>query len=125
MFNNCYPGFNNVFQTCEYEDIPNYVNYHTHMINNQIKRHVNIPTFSNSCETRVFHEYDPMMQFMNIGPSCGGYNQPMYANQEFMNNQQPSFMNPSNNQPFYNQQMSNEGMNNFNNFFVPFPYRNN
>ncbi len=61
---------NQVVQTCNVQDVPHYINYHTHVVNNCIKRHINIPTYSTSSENVYIDEYvqgQPLMQ------------QPMYA----------------------------------------------
>ena len=51
------PAYNQVVQTCNVEMIPHYTNYHTTHVNNCIKRHVNIPVFTESFETVVINEY--------------------------------------------------------------------
>ena len=81
-----YQQFNQVVQMCDVEDIPHYVNYHTHFVNNMVKRHVNIPTYSQSQENVIVNEY------VNGYPMYQGY--PM-CNQQMMNNypnmEQPNF----------------------------------
>lgn len=62
MNNNCgccnkMEGYNQVVNTCNVEMIPHYTNYHTTHVNNCIKRHVNIPVFTESYETVVTNEY--------------------------------------------------------------------
>lgn len=82
-----------VVQTCNVEEVPHMINYHTHMVNNCIKKHVNIPTYTVSEESVLFNEYPqaqmpiPYMQYQQPG-SCGQtmnpymqYQQPMYAGQ--------------------------------------------
>ena len=75
-----------VVQTCNVEEVPHYINYHTHVVNNIVKKHVNIPTYSMS-EENILIEYPPA-QAMPMGympqpiQNCQGtYQQPMYANQ--------------------------------------------
>ena len=60
-----YQQCNQVVQTCNVEDIPHYTNYHTHVVNNMVKRHINIPTYSTSTENVTINEYvqgQPMVQ---------------------------------------------------------------
>ena len=81
--NNVMPTYqqcNQVVQTCDVEDVPHYINYHTHVVNNMVKRHVNIPTYSQSQENVVVNEY------VNGYPM---YQYPMY-NQPMMNFDQPN-----------------------------------
>ena len=59
-----YQQCNQVVQTYNYEDIPHYINYHTHIVNNCVKRHVNVPTCSASTENVVINEYVPTPQMM-------------------------------------------------------------
>lgn len=110
MYRNCYPMFNCNLETCAVEEIPNYVNFHTHTIHNQIKRHVNVPVYSNSCETRVIHEFDGCQNFMNM------YQNPMGMNQNYPNDETNFYNNMNNDMP---------GFGNLNNYFVPFPYNRN
>ena len=60
-----YQQYNQVVQTCNVEEVPHYVNYHTHVVNNLVKRHVNIPTYSTSGENIVINEYAQMPQMVN------------------------------------------------------------
>ena len=74
-----YQQYNQVVQTYNVEEVPHYINYHTHVVNNCVKRHVNIPTYSASGENVVFNEYSPMPQMMNPymqyqQPYCGCQN---------------------------------------------------
>ena len=68
-----YQQCNQVVQTCNVEEVPHYINYHTHIVNNCIKRHVNIPTYSTSGENVMINEYVQGMpmpmynQYINIG----------------------------------------------------------
>lgn len=71
---NCY----NVVQTCNVEEVPHYTNYHTHVVNNCIKRHINIPTYSTDSETVIINEYVEGQPL---------YQQPMY--------QQPMYQQPT------------------------------
>lgn len=66
-----------VVQTCNVQEVPHYVNYHTHVVNNCVKRHVNIPTYSTSGENVIINEYvqgQPMFQQPNM---YQGYPYPM------------------------------------------------
>ena len=92
-----YQQCNQVVQTCNVQDIPHYTNFHTNVINNCIKRHINIPTYSTSQETVFIDQYvdgAPMYQggmygqmpsqATGMGCGCGcnqgqmnAYNQPM------------------------------------------------
>ena len=47
-----------VVQTCNVEEVPHYINYHTHVVNNHVKKHINIPTYSMS-EENIMIEYPP------------------------------------------------------------------
>lgn len=77
---------NQVVQTCNVQDVPHYINYHTHVVNNCIKRHINIPTYSTSAENVMIDEYvqgSPMYaQPMMYGQPM--YNQGMSMNQQMM-----------------------------------------
>ena len=56
---------NQVVPTCNVEDVPQYTNYHTQVVNNCVKRHINIPTYSTSAENIMINEYvqgQPMYQ---------------------------------------------------------------
>lgn len=58
--NNMSPTYNccnQVVNKCYYEDIPHYTNYHTTVVNNCIRRHINIPTFTQSEEVVYTDEY--------------------------------------------------------------------
>lgn len=48
---------NQVVNKCFYCDVPHYINYNTHTINNCIKRHYNVPTYSNTYETVYLDTY--------------------------------------------------------------------
>ncbi len=106
-----YSSCNQVVQTCNVQDVPHYVNYNTHIVNNCIKRHINIPTYSTTSENVYVDEYVQA--------------QPMY--------QQPMFQQPMYQQPMMyspNQYQGNvgvEGINqqnwqtpNMNNQFNPY-----
>ena len=83
----CLPTYqqcNQVVQTCNVQDVPHYVNYHTHVINNCVKRHINIPTYSNSQENVMVNEY---VQGMPL------YQQPFFYNQPFQQ-QMPFYQQP-------------------------------
>lgn len=101
-----YSSCNQVVQTCNVQDVPHYVNYNTHIVNNCIKRHINIPTYSTTSENVYVDEYvqaQPM------------YQQPMY--------QQPIMYSPNQ----YQGNVGVEGINqqnwqtpNMNNQFNPY-----
>ena len=91
-----YQQCNQVVQTCNVEEVPHFINYHTHVVNNCIKRHVNVPTYSTSGENVMINEYvqgTPM------------YQQPMMMNNQMMY-QQP-YMYP------YGQYQGNVGVEGF------------
>ena len=48
---------NQVVQTCNVQEVPHYTNYHTHVVNNCIKKHINIPVYSQSSENVLIDEY--------------------------------------------------------------------
>ena len=50
-------------QTCAV-DIPYYVNYNTHMVNNVVRRHIQIPVYTQTQETVYFDEWQ-------TGCGCG------------------------------------------------------
>ena len=93
--------YNQVLQTCNVEEVPHYQGIHTHVINNCIKKHINIPVYSTSSENVVINEF---VQGQPI------YQQPMMCNQAYSPNQyqanvgtdmpyqgfMPNFMNPYN-----------------------------
>lgn len=64
-------GNQNVIQTYEYDDAYQYVNYHTHYINNCIKRNYLVPVYTTSCETRVIEQCPVMVN------QCPGTYAPM------------------------------------------------
>ncbi len=55
--NNVGCGYNQVINKCFVSDVPHYVNYNTHVVNNCIKRHYIVPTYSTTEETKYFDEY--------------------------------------------------------------------
>ncbi len=57
--NNCstYDNCNYVNEQCQVVDVPHYVNYHTHNIMNICRKHVMVPTYSESSEVRIFDDY--------------------------------------------------------------------
>lgn len=71
-----------IINKCFLEEIPQYYNCHTHVVNNCIKRHINIPVYSQDEETVIHNQ-------------CVNGN-PMYTQNM---NQQP-FFNQMNNNPF-------------------------
>ncbi len=85
--NNCgccnqMPYYNQVLNTCNVEMIPHYTNYHTTHVNNCIKRHVNIPVFTESYETVFTNEYvegNPIYYPY-------GYNNPILNNYNYNSN---------------------------------------
>ena len=58
------PSCNQVVQKCFVEDIPYYVGYNTHVVNNVVRRHIQIPMYSQTQETVYFDEWQP-------GCGCG------------------------------------------------------
>lgn len=93
-----YQQCNQVVQTCNVEDVPHYTNYHTHVVNNCVKRHINIPTYSTTSENVLINEYvegqpvyqEPVYQQPILGqqPMTG-----MYQGQQAPYNQ-GQFINP-------------------------------
>lgn len=77
---------NQVVQTCNVQDVPHYINYHTHVVNNCIKRHINIPTYSTSTENVYYDEY---VQGQPI------YQQPVMVQQQPMYMQQQQMVQPT------------------------------
>ena len=58
------PGCNQVLeQTCAV-DMPYYVNYNTHVVNNVVRRHIQIPVYSQTQQTVYFDEWQ-------AGCGCG------------------------------------------------------
>ena len=51
------PQCNQIVNKCFYEDVPYYVNYHTHQVNNVIRRHIQVPTYSTSEQTIYYDEW--------------------------------------------------------------------
>lgn len=49
---------NQVVNKCFVEDVPYYVNYHTHCVNNVVRRHIQVPTYSTSEETVYYDEWN-------------------------------------------------------------------
>ena len=76
-----YQQCNQVVHTCNVQDVPHYTNYHTHVVNNCIKRHINIPTYSTSTENVYLDEY---VQGVPM------YQQPMMYNQGINMNYSPN-----------------------------------
>lgn len=75
---------NQVVQTCNVQDVPHYINYHTHVVNNCIKRHINIPTYSTSTENVMIDEYvqgQPMFQQPMMAQQPVMYQQPLQQGQ--------------------------------------------
>ncbi len=105
-----YKQCNQVVQTCNVEQIPHYTNYHTHVVNNLVKKHINIPTYSTSSENVIINEYVEGLPIY--------YNGQMYNQNEFLN-QQPYMYN-------LNQYQGNVGIDNVNQFQnIINPYQNN
>ena len=67
-----YQCCNQVEESCQYVDVPHYVNYHTHNIMNIYKRHYIVPTCSQSCEVRVYDVNMPNQGFNN-GPDFNNF----------------------------------------------------
>lgn len=73
--NNC-PGdqnYCNVVNKCFVEEIPHTINYHTHVVNTCVKKHIYIPKYTQSEETVIVNE------------CCGNQYQSLYDNQMNMN----------------------------------------
>ena len=51
------PGCNQVVQQTCAVDMPYYVNYNTHVVNNVVRRHIQIPVYSQTQETVYFDEW--------------------------------------------------------------------
>lgn len=51
------PGCNQVVQQTCAVDMPYYVNYNTHVVNNVVRRHIQIPVYSQTQETIYFDEW--------------------------------------------------------------------
>ena len=78
-----YQQCNQVVQTANVQDVPHYTNFHTHVVNNCIKRHINIPTYSSSAENVYVDEYvQGTPQFTQ--PTM--YNQPMMYQNQYQGN---------------------------------------
>ena len=73
-----YQQCNQIVQTCNVQEVPHYTCYHTHVINNCIKKHINIPVYSQSSENVYLDQY---VEGMPI------YQQPVMYNQNMMNGQ--------------------------------------
>ena len=106
--NGCMPAMptstccNQVVQTYNVQEVPHYQGIHTHVVNNCIKKHINIPVYSQSAENVYIDEYaqgNPI------------YQQPVMINNQF--NQQQPMMNP-------NQYQGNVGTEGFNQQLNPF-----
>lgn len=50
-------GYNQVVNKCYVQEVPHYVNYNTHVVNNCIKKHYVVPTYSQTQETVYVDEY--------------------------------------------------------------------
>ena len=51
------PGCNQVVQQTCAVDMPYYVNYNTHVVNNVVRRHIQIPVYSQTQQTVYFDEW--------------------------------------------------------------------
>ena len=51
------PGCSQVVQQTCAVDMPYYVNYNTHVVNNVVRRHIQIPVYSQTQETIYFDEW--------------------------------------------------------------------
>ena len=58
------PGCNQVVQQTCAGDMPYYVNYNTHVVNNVVRRHIQIPVYSQTQQTVYFDEWQ-------TGCGCG------------------------------------------------------
>ena len=100
-----YQQCNQVVQTCNVQEVPHYINYHTHVVNNVVKRHINIPTYSTSSENVFLDEY---VQGQPI------YQQPVF--------QQPTYPQPGFNQPLQQGVMNQPGYQGMVNPMNPTPF---
>lgn len=53
-----YQQCNQVVNKCFVQDVPHYINYHTHVVNNCVRRHMNVPTYSMSESVQEFDEFN-------------------------------------------------------------------
>lgn len=85
-----YQQCNQVVHTCNVQDVPHYTNYNTHIVNNCVKRHVNIPTYSTTSENVMVEEYvqgQPMYQGQQVPYNQGQFMNPgMYPNTGYLGN---------------------------------------
>ena len=51
------PGCNQVVEQMSAIDMPYYVNYNTHVVNNVVRRHIQIPVYSQTQQTVYFDEW--------------------------------------------------------------------
>lgn len=52
-----YQNCNQVVNKCYVQDVPHYINYNTHVVNNCVKRHYTVPTYTQTQETVYSEEY--------------------------------------------------------------------
>lgn len=107
-----YQNCNQVVQTYNVQDVPHYVNYNTHVINNCIKRHVNVPTFTQTSENVMINQYVDQMPFFQPMYNQGFHN-PNLGYNGYMNNQYQGNVGPNYQQtPFFGNTNQNNFMNN-------------
>ena len=75
-----YQQCNQVIHVCNVEEIPHYIDFHTHVVNDCVKKHINVPTYSTSMENVLINEYPQAQGAMPYMPY-----QPIYGNQMFGN----------------------------------------
>lgn len=77
---------NQVVNRCNVQDVPHITNYHTHVVDNCVRRHINIPQYTTSESVQVFDEFvqgQPIFQGPVGAPisqdpfGTPGYAQPM------------------------------------------------
>lgn len=97
---------NQVVNRCNVVEIPHYINYHTQIVNNCIRRHINVPTYSQSEEVRYIDEYvnGPMNYntYMN-NPNPGVFEEAQSSNSNINMNQTTNMntnMNPNGFNPY-------------------------
>ena len=79
---------NQVVNKCYVQDIPHYTNYHTTVVNNCVRRHINVPTFTQSEEVVVTDQYvDGSPMYYNQNNMYYNANPYMYQNNMNVGNQ--------------------------------------
>ena len=96
-----YQQCNQVVQTCNVQDVPHVINYHTHVVNNCIKRHINVPTYSQSQETVLQDQYVDQAPMYGQIPVTN----PMYGQMPTQGNMSGCGCGTNQSMNLYNQQM--------------------